>query len=532
MGDVRPGADEREPRQQVVDVAAGPVEAADALREPVGREPARPTRQLAEDVAEQRRVVLEHELPVVGNLADVPQEPDARLVPRAVADDGVEGEAAQGVVVGAARRQPQPGPARPPVERGDEGVEAREVELAVAPHHAAGGGKAVVLDGPDHARGQLVRRREDAERAVVQVTAGPARDLTELDEVEVAARAAVELGELGEGDVVDVEVQPHADGVGGHEEVDLAALVEGDLGVAGAGGQGAEHHRGAAAARPHPLGEVVDPGHREGDDGGARRQPADLQAAPVAQGREPGVAADGHVGHHRRHHAPHRVRAQEPGLAPASGVQQPVGEDVPPLGVGGELNLVDGEEVDGPVEGHRLDRAHPVAGGGRHPLLLPGDQRDRLLAGPHREGVVDLPGEQAQGKPDHAGAVLEQPRDRAMGLAGVGRAEQGDQRGARRRKLDRHGDAVRGAAVCAASGPAAGTAPAAPAGRPARRQPRDGSGRPPRDGSGRPPRDGSGRRPDRSCRSRRLPRCRLPRREFGRGPGGGFTTAGRRSRVC
>ena len=322
----------------------------------------------------------------------------------------------------------------------------------------------MVLDGPDHARGELFSRRENAERAVVQVAAGAACDLTQLDEVEVAARAAVELGELGEGDVVDIEVQPHADGVGGDEEVDLAALVEGDLGVARAGGQGAEHHRGAAAAGPHPLREVVDPGHREGDDGGARRQPAHLQAAPVAQGREPGVAADGDVGRQSGHHSPHGVRAQEPGLAPAAGVQQPVGEDVPPLGVGGELDLVDGEEVDAPVEGHRLDRADPVARSGRHPLLFTRDQGHRLLAGPHRQGVVDLPGEQPQGEADHAAAVLKQPLDRAVRLAGVGRAEQGDQRRTGRRGMHRHGAAARGAAVTAASGPAGGAAPAGPAG--------------------------------------------------------------------
>jgi hypothetical protein len=38
-----------------------------------------------------------------------------------------------------------------------------------------------------------------------------------------AARAAVELPQAGEGDVVDIHVEAHADGVGGDEVVDLAA---------------------------------------------------------------------------------------------------------------------------------------------------------------------------------------------------------------------------------------------------------------------------------------------------------------------
>ena len=47
-------------------------------------------------------------------------------------------------------------------------------------------------------------------------------------------------------------------------------------------------------------------------------------------------------------------------LAPAR-MQQAVGEDVAALGIGGELDLVDGEEVDVEVERHRLDGADPVA---------------------------------------------------------------------------------------------------------------------------------------------------------------------------
>ena len=442
VGDVRPSADEREPHQQVVDVSFDPVETTDALGHPVGREPARRPRQRAEDVAEQRRVVFQHQLPVVGDLADVPQQPDAGLVLRAVAHRRVEGQRAQRVEVGAPPGKPQPGPGRPPVQRGGEGVEAGEVELAVAPHDVAGGGKAVVLDGPRRPRGEVVDRVQDAERPVVQVAAGAAGDLAQLDEVEVPAGAPVELGELGERHVVDVEVQPHADGVGGRQIVDFAALVQGDLGVARTRRQGPEHDGGAPAARPHPFREVVDARRRESHDRRARRQRPDLQAAPVAQGRQPRMAADGQVRDERGQQGADGARPQEPRLAPAAGVQQAVGEDVAPLGVGGELNLVDGQEVDLPVEGHRLHRAHPVARRGRHPLLFAGHQGHGLLAGPHGQGVVDLAGEQPQGQPDHAAAVFEQPLDGAVGLAGVGRAEQGGRRRTGRRRMHRHGDAV------------------------------------------------------------------------------------------
>ena len=65
--------------------------------------------------------------------------------------------------------------------------------------------------------------------------AGAARDLGDLRRAQPARRVAVELVQLGEGDMVHIHVQPHADGVGRDQEIDLAVLIERHLGVAGAG---------------------------------------------------------------------------------------------------------------------------------------------------------------------------------------------------------------------------------------------------------------------------------------------------------
>ena len=62
-----------------------------------------------------------------------------------------------------------------------------------------------------------------------------------------ARAVAVELAQAGEGDMVDVHVEAHADGVGGDQEVDLAVLVQRHLGVARARRERAHHHRAAAA---------------------------------------------------------------------------------------------------------------------------------------------------------------------------------------------------------------------------------------------------------------------------------------------
>lgn len=73
-----------------------------------------------------------------------------------------------------------------------------------------------------------------AERPVIAEATGAAGDLGHLGGGQAATSAAIKLAALGEGDMVDIHVQPHADGVGCDQKIDLAGLVELDLGVAGA----------------------------------------------------------------------------------------------------------------------------------------------------------------------------------------------------------------------------------------------------------------------------------------------------------
>ena len=53
--------------------------------------------------------------------------------------------------------------------------------------------------------------------------------------------------------------------------------------------------------------------------------------------------------------------AEQQRLGAAARVQQAIGEDVAALGIGGELDFVDREEVDVDVARHRLDGGHPIA---------------------------------------------------------------------------------------------------------------------------------------------------------------------------
>jgi hypothetical protein len=135
-----------------------------------------------------------------------------------------------------------------------------------------------------------------AEGAVASGAPGAAGDLRQFGRAELAELIAVELAVGGKRDVVDVEIKTHADGVGRHHVVDLAGLIERDLGVAGARRQRAEHDRRAAALAANELGDRVNFLGREGDDGRAARQPRDFFLAGETELRQPRPAHDAGAG--------------------------------------------------------------------------------------------------------------------------------------------------------------------------------------------------------------------------------------------
>src|SRR3546814_14793697 len=97
-------------------------------------------------------------------------------------------------------------------------------------------------------------------------------DLADLRRRQAAPAAAVELLQLGEGHVVEIEVESHADGVGGDQVVDLAGLEERALGVERARGERAPHPRSAGAPEAEARGRFGDLGRGEGDHRRTRRQ--------------------------------------------------------------------------------------------------------------------------------------------------------------------------------------------------------------------------------------------------------------------
>src|SRR6516162_3577565 len=94
-----------------------------------------------------------------------------------------------------------------------------------------------------------------AKSAVAHVPAGPAGNLGDLGSVQPAGATPIEFAGAGEGDMVEIHVQPHPDRVGGDEIVDLASLEHADLGIARSRAQRSHDDGRAAPLAADELGE-------------------------------------------------------------------------------------------------------------------------------------------------------------------------------------------------------------------------------------------------------------------------------------
>lgn len=268
-------------------------------------------------------------------------------------------------------------------------------------------------------------RPGDAEGAVAGVATSAPGDLAHLGKVQVAELEAVELARAGEGDVVDVEIEAHADRVGGDQEVDLAVLVQLDLGIAGARRQCPQDDGGAAALAPDQFGDGIYVLGGERDDGAARGQACQLARAGIGELRQ--ARARGHVdaGNEPFQDRTHGLRPQQQRFVRAAPVENAIGEDVAAFQVGGELHLVDGQERGIHVERHGFHGRDPEARRARAYLFLAGDQRDVLGPGAFADAAIDLARQQAQRQRDHAAVMRQHAFDGVVGLAGVGRPQDG-----------------------------------------------------------------------------------------------------------
>ena len=94
--------------------------------------------------------------------------------------------------------------------------------------------------------------------------------------------APVKFAPLGKRHMVDIHVQPHANGIGGDQKIHLARLIHGNLGIARARAQTAQHDGCAAALLADNLGNGVNiVGGKRGDGRPARQAREFLGTVPT-----------------------------------------------------------------------------------------------------------------------------------------------------------------------------------------------------------------------------------------------------------
>ena len=311
-----------------------------------------------------------------------------------------------------------------------QGAERGKIQLRIAPLQHLHAVEGVVLQRVHQFRLERRAAARGAEGAVAGGAAGAAGDLREFGRIEPAELIAVIFAVGGEGDVIDVEIEPHADRVGGDEIIDVAVLEHLHLRVARAGRQRAQHHGGAAMLSSDQFGDRVDLVGRKRHDRGAPRLAGDLAVAGEFELRQSRPGDDGRAGQQPLDDRAHGGRAQQQRLVAAAAVEDAVGEDVAALEIGGDLDFVDREKRHVEIPRHRLHGGDPEPRIPRFDLLFAGDQRDRLRPHARDDLVVDLARQQPQRQADQARGMRHHPLDRQMGLAGVGGPEHGGDAGA------------------------------------------------------------------------------------------------------
>ena len=214
LRDIGPGADICQPLRNGVDVASGPVDAFDGPAKPIRRDMS--ILQETEDPRQQSRVLHGRDPAEIGHPAHVPQQAHVLAAADAVLDLG---EVAQDLqrrhVVGLAPAGQQ-FVAGAGLQAFDQPVHAAEIQLAVTPDQPADGGEPMVLQRVDQPLVQGLGLSSDTEGPGFGVPPCPAGDLSHLMGKQRADPLAVELVRGAEGHMLDVQVQAHADGVGGH----------------------------------------------------------------------------------------------------------------------------------------------------------------------------------------------------------------------------------------------------------------------------------------------------------------------------
>ena len=276
---IGPGADIGQPFRDGFDIAARFVNARDRRLKPVLRDSGLGKAlagQKFENPGQQGEMLGFRGRSEIRHPADIPQQAHAGRAGQFGLHLGQLRQVFQRQEVIRFARPGQPGVRGRLLQRPDQAVNRAKFQPCIAPVQFAHRFECVVFDGGDFVLIKRPRLGSHAKGAVFDMPPGPPGDLRQFLRVEPAHPAAVKFRRGGKGHVFDVQVQPHADGIGRHQIINLAILIQSHLRIARARRKRPHDHGASALGAADQFGDGIDIFNRKPDNRAAFRHPAYL----------------------------------------------------------------------------------------------------------------------------------------------------------------------------------------------------------------------------------------------------------------
>ena len=367
----------------------------------------------------------------VRNLTNFPQAFQARRTGGQRADIGHFNHLTQGGQINIFQRPAETFPPRHGVKRANQRRSMTIIQRRIAPLQHGQRCELMIFHRIDHS---IIKSRtvspavgKAAESAVIHMPPGAAGDLGYFRRGKFPHAPPVKFRGTGETHMVNIHIEPHADGVRRHQIIHIAVLVKLDLLVAGAGTERAHHHRDAALLPPEHLGIAINIMGREGHQRRAPVKAAEFFWIGVNQFGKARPRTEFNIGDKTPDQGSDGLGPEKHGFLPPARPDQPVGKHMPPVEIRRQLYFVHRQKIHCLFNRHAFDGTDPPTRVLRNDFLFARDQRHgisarRILRRIHHP-VINLPRQQPKRQADHAGLMAEHPLHRQMGLARVGRPQ-------------------------------------------------------------------------------------------------------------
>ncbi len=333
LRDICPRANKSQSFRQRIDVACGLVDAFDLTRQPIVRDMSA-LMQIAKNRPQKACVFPMADATKIRDAAHIPEQFDRGSVTGTRQHFGLLRQRFQRPEIIRLAGFDKDVVAGGLFKRFDQPADRAKLKRVVAPLQFAQWGKTMIHDRLRDLIGQIAGLASDAKSAVAHAPARATGNLGQLVWRKLAHTAPIKLAERRKRHVVNIKVQPHADGICGHQKINITVLIKLDLRVAGAWAQRPHHNRRAALLSPQQFSDGINIVDRKPNNSRPRLHPADLFGTGIGQLGHPFAADKFNSGHQCCNRAAHCIGPKEQGLMRPTSAQKPVGKDMPPLGIG------------------------------------------------------------------------------------------------------------------------------------------------------------------------------------------------------